>query len=130
MYSKALREDSVVLTGSPIGTTIGVMRLTRTKRKINRRSSTRRKSKKRFTGSPSRLSASQAEIAALDPEDHPDRHRGGAECGADDDPRLRRPVRDVHDPLRQVAEGLARRRGRGLERREGNREEFEERNAP
>src|SRR5207245_7228661 len=124
MNSNAERVGPVVVTGRPIGMMIGRATPMKTSRKSQRRSRSRSLS----TNPATLLSSPQAQVAALDPEDDSDRHRGGAERGADDDARLGRSVRGLHDPLGQLPQGLARARRGGLERREGSRGEFEERN--
>src|SRR5260221_267983 len=85
--------------------------------------------KPRFTKNPAMLlPTSETKIALLDAQDQADGHRGGAERRADDDARLGRAVRGLHDPLGELPQGLARARGGGLERRERSRQEFQQRN--
>src|SRR5512142_718174 len=104
MYSKADRVVALVVTGSPIGRMMGVAALTSTKRKIQRRSRVSIRSSRPAT----LLSLPQAEVPALDAQDDAQGHRAGAQGRSDDDPRLGRPVRRVHHPLRQPAQELAR----------------------
>src|SRR6266446_1705698 len=125
MNSNAERVEPVVVTGSPIGMMMGMATPTNTIRKSQRRSMFRS-----FSTNPATLlPSSETEIALLDPEDDPDGHGGGAERRSDDDPRLGRAVRGLHDPLGELAEPLARGRRRGLNRWERRRQEFQERDA-
>src|SRR6267154_1260676 len=124
MNSNASRVEAVVVTGRPIGMTIGRATPMKTSRKSQRRSMFRSLS----TNPAMLLPTSETEIALLDAQDQADGHRGGAERRADDDARLGRAVRGLHDPLGELPQGLARARGGGLERRERSRQEFQQRN--
>src|SRR2546428_9406160 len=113
MNSNAERVEPVVVTGSPIGMMMGMATPPNTSRKSQRRSMFRS-----FSTNPATLlSSTETEIALLDPEDDSDGHGGGAERRSDDDPRLGRAVRGLHDPLGELAKPLARGRRRGLNRR-------------
>src|SRR6267378_7596575 len=98
-----MRVEAVVVTGRPTGRMIGIATPRNTSKKSQRRSSESSLSEMDATLLPS----PEAQVPALDAEDHADRHRGGPEGRADDDSGLRGPVRRVHDPLRELAQRLA-----------------------
>src|SRR6267378_3278778 len=102
---------------------------TATPMKTSKKSQRRSRFSNLSKNSATLLPSSETQVPTLDPEDDSDCHRGGAERRADDDARLGRAVRGLHDPLGEPPQCLARARCGGLKRGERSRQELEQGNA-